>query len=1166
MDFFETDPFAAPVDEILERNLDALARTSPVAARQIRAATARADLDFHETDEDALSASFQDGRLLASRRKPVTEATRLADTVDITEVAGVAVVGFGLGHHLKVLSDRLTKTGILLCFEPDLTLLRAVFEKIDCSAWMLQTNFALVTDPDDGASISRVLSGLEGVIALGVRLIDHPPSRSRLGNMGDQFGQRFADVLKAIRTAIVTTLVQSEVTLRNLLMNVDYYGSCDGIGDLGSACLGVPAVVVAAGPSLERNIDILAQPGMRDKVVIIAVQTVLKPLLARGIRPHFVCALDHHEISTRFYEGLTEADVEDVTLVVDPKANPAILDAYPGAIRTLGNDLLDLIIDAGGLRAEPKGELAPGATVAHQCYYLARHLGCDPVLLCGQDLGFTDGQYYAAGAAIHDVWASELGPFNTLEMMEWERIAREKSLLRRKTDVFGRTIFTDEQMSTYLAQFESDFLADTERGLRIVDATEGGVAKQHTVAMSLFEAVEAYGSPIPVTVPGSRRTSLTEEQRAALSSAVLQLRSDARRVFQLSKDTVRLLKKLRRATNDPARANDLVKRVHAIRDEVTTIGAAFRLTQFLNQAGTLNRVRADRAIDLEGADDEQGRQRQRIERDIANVEAIASSAETLVGLLESTSDALNGGRKRTRDEYEQVGLSSSRKRRRRVAAIVHVDFERGGLGTNRDIESSFEGGSSILKRTISRLLSAHRLREVVCLTDDPERLRVALGEFAERVSIGDLDVERMRSRLDAIGPARRMNPAAWRGGIASLTCYDEVVDPMSCLSAMTERGIDAAVLVGADWCLVDPAMVDSIVCRHAEYPEAMRLVFSQAPPGLGAMLVDQTAMESLATGASTAGPFATIGALLGYVPFAPQADPIAQPMCVPVSREVRSLMRRCIPDTPSTAETCARVLQSCAGNLDADTIAASLADLPPARMLPSLVEFELTDDNAEIALGIIASLDPGSAITLCGQSVEDKPALSRLINACHLRQVTTHVRTDLRGDDWHALGSIGCEVVSVDTHAVEPVLYEQRTGVDAYEMVQGRLEQLMRERNEQGTAGGLPTPWIVPRITRCDASYEQIEPFYDGWLRACGCALIEPDTQTMPGARITPLPLPASAARRHDQTVLTIRADGSVVGCDALNARGLSLCELWIRVLEARGVPTSQSHAISKAA
>jgi len=91
MDFFETDPFAAPVDEILERNLDALARTSPVAARQIRAATARADLDFHETDEDALSASFQDGRLLASRRKPVTEATRLADTVDITEVAGVAV-------------------------------------------------------------------------------------------------------------------------------------------------------------------------------------------------------------------------------------------------------------------------------------------------------------------------------------------------------------------------------------------------------------------------------------------------------------------------------------------------------------------------------------------------------------------------------------------------------------------------------------------------------------------------------------------------------------------------------------------------------------------------------------------------------------------------------------------------------------------------------------------------------------------------------------------------------------------------------------------------------------------------------------------------------------------------------------------------------------------
>jgi len=65
------------------------------------------------------------------------------------------------------------------------------------------------------------------------------------------------------------------------------------------------------------------------------------------------------------------------------------------------------------------GQLPAGATVAHLAYYLGRYLGCDPVVLVGQDLGFTDGQYYAAGAAIHDVWAPELNEFNTLETMEW---------------------------------------------------------------------------------------------------------------------------------------------------------------------------------------------------------------------------------------------------------------------------------------------------------------------------------------------------------------------------------------------------------------------------------------------------------------------------------------------------------------------------------------------------------------------------------------------------------------------------------------------------------------------------------------------------------------------------------------------------------------------------
>ena len=70
--------------------------------------------------------------------------------------------------------------------------------------------------------------------------------------------------------------------------------------------------------------------------------------------------------------------------------------------------------------------LKAGATVAHLSFYLAEFLGCDPIILIGQDLGFVDGLYYKPGTAIHETWGVELGRFNTLETKEWERIVRSR--------------------------------------------------------------------------------------------------------------------------------------------------------------------------------------------------------------------------------------------------------------------------------------------------------------------------------------------------------------------------------------------------------------------------------------------------------------------------------------------------------------------------------------------------------------------------------------------------------------------------------------------------------------------------------------------------------------------------------------------------------------------
>ncbi|MBL8758213.1 MAG: hypothetical protein JNK35_07290, partial [Phycisphaerae bacterium] len=240
--------------DVLEGNAAALAHCSPGAAALVRAARAREDLTWVQTPTGALSATIEEWdltgtvqRALASRRDPLAEARRLADKVDVVATPVVVVVGFGLGHHVGEIVRRMGRSGVVVVFEPDAGLLRAVLERIDHTEWLGEGNVVLLTDPDDEGAMAGALRNLEGAISMGVQVIEHPASQARLaqgvvpaggavggitGGMAQRFVQRFTRIVKAARTTMVTTMVQSEATLRNLTQNVDVYGTCAGVGDL----------------------------------------------------------------------------------------------------------------------------------------------------------------------------------------------------------------------------------------------------------------------------------------------------------------------------------------------------------------------------------------------------------------------------------------------------------------------------------------------------------------------------------------------------------------------------------------------------------------------------------------------------------------------------------------------------------------------------------------------------------------------------------------------------------------------------------------------------------------------------------------------------------------------------------------------------------------------
>lgn len=613
--------------DILCANLDALARADPALAQRLRD-QAPADLAWSASRAGPLTAAIDHAGkplALASRYDPAAEADRLVGGIDYGKTACVVLLGAGLGYHVARVAQRLGKGGVLVVFEPDAALLRAALERIDHSSWLGRRNVVLVGDTIDRGGLVGRLERFAGIMTQGMELVSHPPTRARHGEALARFSKMMTEMLAYCRTNVATTLVNSTRTCFNLASNLAHYAAGATTDDLRGAAEGFPAVCVGAGPSLVKNVDLLRDPQVRRRVIVITAQTTLKPLLDRGIRPDFVTALDWSPISARFYEDLPDK-LGDVTLVVEPKVHPAVLDSFPGPIRCTRDAFNDRVL---GEMATPRIAMRAGATVAHLSLYLAQHLGCDPIIQIGQDLGFSDGLYYVPGTAAHQVWSGELNAFNTLEMMEWQRIARHKAHLQRLEDADGQPIFSDEQMVTYLKQFERDFAAAAEAGRTIIDATEGGVPKDHVVRMTLADALAEHATrpapPLPAAGAG-----LDADRLRGLSALLTRRVREVTELRRASRQTTQVLHQMREHQRDRQRMQKLLAQMDKQRHRVEhELAEAFSLVNSLNTIGAFKRLRSDRAI-AGGASGPFERQRQQIQRDLENLNwLIQACDETL---------------------------------------------------------------------------------------------------------------------------------------------------------------------------------------------------------------------------------------------------------------------------------------------------------------------------------------------------------------------------------------------------------------------------------------------------------------------------------------------------------------------------------------------------------
>lgn len=238
----------------------------------------------------------------------------------------------------------------------------------------------------------------------------------------------------------------------------------------------VPAIICGAGPSLDKHLDKLT--ALKTRALLFAGGSSLNALASKKITPHFGAGIDPNSLQ---HERIKETAHLAVPFFYRNRFFYGALEALNGPklylTGTGGYDIAEWFEEQLGIEGECLDE---GHNVVNFCIEIAQAMGCNPIILIGVDLAFTDMKSYGKGVIANaQVTENELLNVDDLDA---------KALL--KTDIYGNPTYT-----LWKWVIEADWISEYAKAhpdLSIINATEGGIGFTDIPNVSLNDAIKEH--------------------------------------------------------------------------------------------------------------------------------------------------------------------------------------------------------------------------------------------------------------------------------------------------------------------------------------------------------------------------------------------------------------------------------------------------------------------------------------------------------------------------------------------------------------------------------------------------------------------------------------------------------------------------------------------------
>lgn len=473
---------------------------------------------------------------LNSPYRPVEEARRWTEQYNYKDLH-ISVVLFGMGNFLfaGMMLEQLREDATIAIYEPSVSIWQWVLEHVDLTKALSDKRVYFIIEDFNGEDLLSYMQSHCHWTSVGSQITCHHTGYDKI------FETSYHEVLKIVQRQMNLAVVNRDTAayfshhyVQNSIRNLFYIANSNLIMEYIEAfSKDLPFIIVSAGPSLDKNIDLLKEA--KNHSFILATDTSIKYLLQHEIIPDAMVTIDPKKPASY----ISDDRVKNVPLFCSQESNNTILQFHTGKkIWFKGGGFLGNVLERQDKVFPPYNV---GGSVATAAFMIAISFKAEHVILIGQDLAYAGDVTHAGG----DV----------------RKIRSEKHGVKTIEGIHGEKVKSRYDWLIYLSWFEESIkeIEKSDINMEVIDATEGGALIRGTKIMTLREALDQYcdfDSYIDVTdVLNREKPTFSQREYEGILQyldecyeGMMEMQQMAKDAAELCKKTLALLKKPQKDT------------------------------------------------------------------------------------------------------------------------------------------------------------------------------------------------------------------------------------------------------------------------------------------------------------------------------------------------------------------------------------------------------------------------------------------------------------------------------------------------------------------------------------------------------------------------------------------------------------------------------------------